>query len=215
LYHLKTNLWETVGKKNATKLYNTNQTFQDIVDMMAALSYCRADLVTQFFDEAIEPLIESLPEDFPDAAFKYIDYVTRTYVGKRAGRSGSRRAPMFKPEMWTVFDEVLHECPTTNNALEAWNGRFNSTKLPCNNIWNHITSLQGEDSLAYERYLTELSNVINPDLSPEEGRQRKVKHREKMAKLKNIGQRIDEVDATEYLSVVASIIKKNNFSGKK
>ena len=122
---------------------------------------------------------------------------------------------MFKTDMWTVFDEVLHECPTMNNALESWNGRFNATKLPCNNIWNLITALQGEDSLAYERYLQELSKVINPDLSPEEGRKRKVKHREKMAKLKNIAERIDEVDATEYLSVVASIIKKNNFAEKK
>lgn len=214
MFHLKSNLWDTVGKKNATKIYNTHQTFQEIVDWTAALSYCRADLVTQFFDEAIEPLIESLPDDFPDAAIDYIDYVTRTYIGKRAGRAGSRRAPTFKPEIWTVFDEVVQECPTTNNALEAWNGRFNTTKLPSNNIWCLITALQSEDSFAGERYIQELSNVINPDLSPEEGRKRKIKHREKMTKLKNIASKIDDVDAAEYLAVVSSIIKKNNFSDK-
>jgi len=211
LFHLKKNLWETVGKKHALKLYNTNSEFQFIVDLMAALSYTRADLVVPFFDEAIEPLIEDLPDDLEEAGYTYIDYVTNTYIGRRAGRAATRRSPLFRAEMWSAFDDLLNESPATNNALEAWNGQLNAAKLRSDNLWSLILNLQREDSLAYDRYLQELATVINPELSPDEGRQRKVLHREKMAKLKNLAEQIDDMDPLEYLSSVSAIIKKNNF----
>ncbi len=75
MFHLKKNLWETVGKKHALKLYNTNDQFQFNVDLMAALSYTGADLVVPFYDEAIEPLIEDLPDDLDESGYNYINYV--------------------------------------------------------------------------------------------------------------------------------------------
>ncbi len=200
-----------MGKKHALKLYNTNDRFQFIVDLMVALSYTRADLVVPFFDEAIEPLIEDLPDDLDESGYNYIDYVTNTYIGRRAGRAANRRSPLFRAELWSAFDDLLNESPATDNALEAWNGQLNAGKLKSDNLWALMLNLEREDSLAYEGYLQELSTVINPELSPEEGCSRKVLHREKMAKLKNLAEKIDDMNPLEYLSSVSAIIKKNNF----
>ena len=65
-----------------------------------------------------------------------------------------------------------------------------------------------EDALAHERYLSDLAHVVNPHLSPVEGSSRKIKHRDFMARLKNIAQRIDETPALEYLSVVTQITNR-------
>ncbi len=56
---------------------------------MVALAYVRSDKICAYFNEVIEPLIEKLPEDIPIEAIDYIGYFERTYVGRRAGRTGN------------------------------------------------------------------------------------------------------------------------------
>jgi len=178
---------------------------------LASLAYVRHDLVVPFFEEAIEPLIDDLPEDFPDVAHDYFEYVIRTYIGRRAGRSVARRRPMFKPELWSSFEDVIADLPTTNNALESFNARWNSSRLLSDNIWSVMTGFQREDALAYERYLNDIPSVANPKLSPLEGTTRKINHRDYCAKLKNVALKIDETPAIEYLSIVASLMKRISF----
>ena len=101
--------------------------FQLIVDLMAALSYVKEDQVLDYYDQVIEPLIQKLPNTIPEAALDYVDYFERTYVGRRAGRNGARRGPIFKPDLWSIFPDLMEDMPTTNNALEAFNAQWNAS----------------------------------------------------------------------------------------
>jgi len=209
LFHLKRNLWDTVGKKHAICLYNTNPDFQLIVDLMAALAYVRHDKVIFYYDQVVEPLITKLPDTTPEVAFDYIDYYERTYVGRRAGRVGSRRSPMFCPSLWSIYEDIIQDKPTTNNALESFNAQWNATKLPSDNFWTVIAGFRREDSLAHERYLKDLSEVQNPEVSPDEGRKRKIAWRQKMHRLQNLAGKLDDIPPQDYLMAVNSLIKRN------
>ena len=209
LFLLKKNLWETVGKKHCTALYNTNPDFQLIVDLMATLSYVKEDQAVDYYDKVIEPLIQKLPESIPEVAFDYIDYYERTYVGRRAGRTGARRSPFFKPDLWSIYPDLLEDKPTTNNALEAFNSQWNASRLLSDNFWSVVTRFRQEDALAHGRYLKELAEVQNPLLSPDEGTKRKINWRNKILQLRNLAIQFDTIPAADYLMAVNSIIKKS------
>jgi hypothetical protein len=209
LFHLKKNLWETVGSKHATQAYNTIPEFQLIVDLMAALAYVRSDQVVALYDQAIEPMIQSLPDNAPESAVDYIDYFERTYVGRRAGRVGARRSPIFKPELWSIYEDLMEDSPTTNNALEAFNSQWNAAKLPSDTFWTVVKRFLREDSLAHSRYLQDIAAVQNRELSPDEGRKRKIAWREKMLRLKNMANKLEVLPPKDYLMAVNSIIKRS------
>ena len=202
-------MWETVGKKHATAAYNSIPEFQSIVNLMAALAYVRQDKIVDFYNSVIEPLTEDLPESTPEPAFDCITYFERNYVGRKSGRAGCRRAPMFQPELWSIYPDLMENSPTTTNSLESFNCQWNATKLPPDNIWKVISGFRREDSLARERHLQELVEVQNPKLSPDEGRRRKIAARAKMQKLKNIAEQIEDMTPEEYLTSISSIVRKN------
>jgi hypothetical protein len=197
-----------VGKKHAVKIYNTSKDFQMIVDLMVALAYVRSDKICAYFNEVIEPLIEKLPEDIPIEAIDYIGYFERTYVGRRAGRTGNRRSPVYSPDLSSVFEEILANHPTTNNNMEAFNSQWNSAKLPSDTFWSVVNGFKREDALAKERYIQEIVSVQNPKLCPDEGRKRKIAQRAKMDRLLNICQKFEEILPYEYLYSISSILKK-------
>jgi hypothetical protein len=201
-------LWETIGKKHATKAYNSSPQFQMIVDLMAALAYVRHDKICDYYNEVIELLIDKLPDDTPEESVDYIDYYERTYVGRRAGRTGNRRAPVYKPDLWSVYEEVLLDHPTTNNNMEAFNRQWNAMKLPSDNFWSVVEGFKREDALARERYLQELVTVQHPQLCPDEGRKRKIAQRAKTEKLLNICKKFEQISASEYLYSINAVIKK-------
>ena len=209
LFHLKKNLWDTVGSKHATVVYNTIPEFQLVVDLMASLAYVRPDKVIGYYDQVIESMVINLPDTIPEAAIDYIDYFERTYVGRRVGRVGARRAPLFKPEQWSIYEDLLEDSPTTNNALEAFNKQWNATKLPSDTFWTVIKGFKREDSLAETRYLQDIAAVHNPDASPDEGRKRKIAWREKMRRLKNVAQKLDILPPKDYLMAINAIIKRS------
>jgi hypothetical protein len=189
-------------------VYNTSKEFQTIVDLMAALPYVRSDKISGYYNLIIEPLIDQLPEDFPIEALDYVSYFERTYVGRRAGRTGNRRAPIYSPELWSVFNEVLADHPTTNNAMEAFNSQWNAAKLPSDTFWSVIEGFKREDALAKERYLQEIISVQHPELCPDEGRKRKIAQRAKMERLINLCGKFDSISPTEFLYSVNAVIKK-------
>ena len=207
-FHLRKNLWETVGKKHATKVYNTSPQFQVIVDLMAALAYVRSDKICDYYNKVIEPLIDELPEDTPEEAMEYIDYYERTYVGRKSGRTGSRRSPVYKPDLWSVYGEVLVGNPTTNNSMEAFNAQWNAMKLPSDNFWSVLEGFKREDALAKERYLQEIVTVQHPQLHPDEGRKRKIAQRAQMERLLNISKKFDQLSPSEFLHSIKVVMKK-------
>ena len=176
---------------------------------MAALAYVRPDKICDYYNEVIEPLIESLPEDTSEEAMEYIDYYERTYVGRKAGRTGNRRSPMYKPELWSVFEEVLVGQPTTNNSMEAFNAQWNSMKLPSDNFWSVLEGFKREDALAKERYLQEIVTVQNPELHPDEGRKRKIAQRAQTERLLNIIKKFQQISPAEFLHSIKVVMKKN------
>ena len=208
MFHLSKNLWDTLKTKKATSIYNTSNEFQVIVDLLSALPYAKPSSVVAYFVAIIEPLVQKLPEDFPEPAMDYIDYVVKTYIGRPAGRSGARRSPLFKPELWSAYEDILAENPTTNNAVEAFNAQWNSTKKPSDNLWSVIDAFKQEDSLAQERHLHDLADVRDAHAGPEEGRRRKIAQRAREERIFNIVKKFETMTPAEYLFAVSSVIKK-------
>ena len=98
----------------------------------------------------------------------FLDYLEKTWIGALNQRTGQRRNPKFKHELWNKYQAVLDEDPTTTNSSEGYNNAI-QLSIPRNaNVFSIIKQFITEDSLV-EIKLRDAA--IGSD--PEEGRSRK------------------------------------------
>ena len=55
-----------------------------------------------------------------------LDYVEDTYIGRQR-RGRPRDIPMFPIQIWNMYDRTLALLPRTNNNVEGWHKRFQTT----------------------------------------------------------------------------------------
>ena len=59
---------------------------------------------------------------------------------------------MFAYSMWNVHARVINGDPTTNNAVESWNARWNRSMGTNHNVARVIKGFMNEDSLARAKF---------------------------------------------------------------
>ena len=64
---------------------------------------------------------------------------------------------MFPISIWNTYQLVLDDQPMTNNSVESWNARWNSTLGTNNNILRVVNAFKNEDSLARTKFLEAMS----------------------------------------------------------
>ena len=58
-----------------------------------------------------------------------LSYFEVTYVGKKSGPHGDRRAAMFPPPLWDVHDRMDHGRTRTNNGVESFHSMYSNFLL--------------------------------------------------------------------------------------
>ena len=79
--------------------------------------------------------------------FTFLVYVEATWIGRRRTCS-NRSAPRFPHSMWNINSNIVEDRPTTNNAVESFNGCWNQSIGTSFNIWTVISKFKTEDKLA-------------------------------------------------------------------
>jgi len=78
----------------AKKMYDNDAEFRLWCKMIVALAFVPLDQLDNAFNE----LSSNLPEEYEEELSKLLDWLEDAYLGRIRG--GSRRKPMFPPEIW-------------------------------------------------------------------------------------------------------------------
>ena len=98
--------------------------------------------------EDVVSVYEELADTFEDDEVPVLTYFESTWIGTVIGRRGRRSPPHFPLKMWNVVGRHQQGSTRTNNAIEAFNHKFNSL-LSCHHpsVWTLIKSLWREQAL--------------------------------------------------------------------
>ena len=87
--------------------------------MIVALAFVPPDRVEAYFEQYCDQARNLYDGDCDSI----IDYFEDTYIG-RFRRNAPRGAPLFAPELWSIFHRTFIEIARTNNSIEGWHRSF-------------------------------------------------------------------------------------------
>ena len=116
--------------------------------MIYALSLVPEPEIVHAWVDVVRPFFT---EHFPDSeeVDDFLHYFERNFIGL-VRYDGTRRNPMFAYSMWNIHARVMNGDPTTNNAVESWNARWNRSMGTNHNVGRVIKGFMNEDSLQQE-----------------------------------------------------------------
>ena len=119
--------------------------------------------VSLAWEEVVEPYFEQQHPDNREVD-AFLTYCENTYIGKPNKRTGTRKNPRFQIFMWNIYDRILADEPTTNNAVESWNARWNNAHRANHNVLRVINGFKIEDSLARTKFQEQVAGrAVNPN----------------------------------------------------
>ena len=149
-FHLKKAVFSNVGFKGCLPLFNNDENFQVGLELIYALSLVPEPEIAHAWVDVVRPFFT---EHFPDSeeVDDFLHYFERNFIGL-VRYDGTRRNPMFAYSMWNIHARVMNGDPTTNNAVESWNARWNRSMGTNHNIARVIKGFMNEDSLARAKF---------------------------------------------------------------
>ena len=162
-FHWKKSLYSNVQDKGCVRLFNDDENFQVGLDLIYTLAlvppedvgYAWTEIVLEYFEQHFDEVTE---------VDNYLFYVESTYIGQK-NRLGVRKNPRFPVTMWNIYTRIINQEPTTNNSVESWNARFNSSHRTNHNVLRIIRGFKAEDALARTKFQEEVvgkSTIHNP-----------------------------------------------------
>ena len=120
-------------------IFQEDADFSHQMRMLPALAFVAEDAVVEAFEE----LADTLPGEADDV----VHYFEDTYIGRPRNRR-PRLAPKFALSLWNMHTRTQDELPRTNNSVEGWHCRFQSS-INCKNpnFWKFLEVLKGEQAL--------------------------------------------------------------------
>ena len=149
LFHLMKNFRLHLGAAGLLSRYDNDAMFSLHARMIIALAFVPIGNL----DVAFDALTEELPQELQPM----LNWLEDNYLGRPFGRNRRRRAPMFPPQLWNVYDRVLNDQDRTNNHAEAAHRRLQvELDMDHPSIWRFIDGLRrvqkGRD-VVYEAYV--------------------------------------------------------------
>lgn len=193
-FHLAQNMQKHLARQGFISLYNTDPDFALKAKMIIATAFVPLDKI----DEYLDALSTELPQELQDL----LNWFEDTYVGRQNRRGNGRRAPLFLPEIWNLYQRTLNGEDRTNNNAEAAHRRLQyELGMQHPTIWRLIDGLRkvqkGRDAY-YEKLL-----------AGHEPPQKLKKYRDADRRIHEIVCRFENMDAVEYLRSLAHNYQMN------
>jgi hypothetical protein len=120
-FHLGQSGWRKIQSCGLAIRYGNDEHFSLMLRHLFALAF----LPSQEIPEAFDILKHEMPPE-ADEVVKWFEY---NYVHgriRRTLRNGNdiRAAPLFPPQLWSVYDSIETGVPRTQNVAEAWHRRW-------------------------------------------------------------------------------------------
>ena len=145
-FHLSSNLLMKIQDNGLKQLYENDQGISTFMRMIASVAFAPILDVPQTFYDVEASIRRNYHQNGVDVV---IDYFEDTYIGRQL-QGRPRDIPMFPMEIWNMFGSTVGQLPKTNNHVEEWHKRFQTTCGCAHlNIWKFIKLLQNEESLIH------------------------------------------------------------------
>ncbi|CAF0936737.1 unnamed protein product [Brachionus calyciflorus] len=119
-FHLCQNLWRHMQEYKLSKKENYKLSVYKSFQRLKCLPFVPQNDVPKAF--------ELIKAESPVQFKPMIIYFETYYIGNLKKNSKSvRESPMFKHDLWNVFDRVAKDLPRTNNNLETWHKNFENS----------------------------------------------------------------------------------------
>ncbi|KAB0793284.1 hypothetical protein PPYR_12904 [Photinus pyralis] len=134
-FHLVQNMHKKLSHLGLMQRYRIEADFALAAKMVTALPF----VPHQHLDEAIDMLANELPPELQPL----LEWFEDTYVGRLNRRGNGRPPGMFPPQMWNMYERVLHDQNRTNNHAEAAHRRLQvELGVEHPTLWKLIESLR-------------------------------------------------------------------------
>ena len=151
-FHRKKNLFFQVGQKGCLQLFHENENFQVGLDLIYCLDRVPPEDVSLAWEQVVQPCFEEHFDETHDVVQDFLAYVERAYIGRVLNtRTGQRKQATFPAALWSTYSRILQDIPTTTNAVESWNAKWNASTSN-SNILRVIGNFKLEDSLARTKF---------------------------------------------------------------
>ena len=147
--HFKRAIRTNMQKYGLIPIYNSQEKFQSFIRYFWGLSLVRLEDVLDVWENFVLPACPDAEEwdGDEDDLQDFINYLLKTWIGAIHARSGQRRYPMFRHELWNKVNAVLNDEDTTTNCSEGFNNAI-QLSIPHNaNVFSVIKQFKAEDAL--------------------------------------------------------------------
>ena len=129
-----------------------------------------------------------------DDLLDFLSYLATTWIGPINQRTGARRSPIFKHELWNKTQASDDGDETTTNCSEGFNNAI-QLSIPHNaNVFSIIKQFRSEDSLVEVKLR---DAAISPD--PEASRTRRTNWEKRQQDLKHLVENYDNLSTKKYM----------------
>lgn len=129
--------------------YNKNLDFKLKIKMLCSLAFLPLNKVYEGF----YLLSKYIPSDI-------VKYFQTTYIGYFNNETNLFNLSLFKINFWNITDRIEESLPRTNNYIEGWHNRINSSFMnPHPNIYKFIRKLKEEMDLIFVQIIEQNKGI--------------------------------------------------------
>ncbi|KAF7699640.1 hypothetical protein CDIK_1097, partial [Cucumispora dikerogammari] len=116
-------IWRKVQTLKLSENYKKDEKTKSIVRRCLNLSFVKTDKIETEFQQLKEKYKKFIRKN--EQIKQFITYFQQTYIGE-TDNSGVYVLPLFKKELWSVYNRTINSIPRTTNSVEAWHKSLNS-----------------------------------------------------------------------------------------
>lgn len=105
-FHFSQNIWRHIQKVGLQSIHNEDAEFAFQLRLLIALAFLPSGSIVEAYEELVATEFYDGPNEHKDAIEQLLTYFQKTYVFA-FDRLGKRMAPLFPPELWSVYNVML------------------------------------------------------------------------------------------------------------
>lgn len=96
---------------------------------------------------------------------RLVAYFEKTWVGAQKYQSSVRRKPLISHQVFSNYEAIIQNRPTTSNAAEGYNGALKRCLAHNASVWALIDLFRAEEALALKKLAEAAIGVAGPSTS--------------------------------------------------
>lgn len=148
-FHFRSAIRRKLASLHLIPVYNQHESLQIYVKSLISLAFVPDDKVGSYFED----VQMTKPTKREPAIDQFEAYFESTYIGRKVGSLGTRRAPRYPIKFWNQYERALAKEDKTSNSAESWNSAWAGSLESKAKFWTVLEALKREEALAQSKQI--------------------------------------------------------------